>query len=118
MALCVISLLVGGISGCISGATITKTTTTESIGTTTTSALSSNGLQLRVSVNMTSLTPGEALQVSVSGYNTLATNNNVAAEKNWGGRWTHPRGLPECLCATIRSGCVSGSLYRSECFAG
>jgi hypothetical protein len=33
---------------------------------------------------MTSLTPGEALQVSVSGYNTLATNNNVAAEKNWG----------------------------------
>jgi hypothetical protein len=86
MVCCLISLLVGGISGCASGSTTTGTTTTESTttGPTTATAQSSNGLQLRASVNVTSLTSGEALQVSVSEYNTLAITNNVTAEKSWG----------------------------------
>jgi rhodanese-related sulfurtransferase len=51
---------------------------------TTTSAQSENGLQLRVSVNASSLTSGKALQITLSEYNTLSTTNNVSAEKNWG----------------------------------
>ena len=51
--------------------------------TSTTSAPSSNGLQLQVSVNATTLTSGEALQISVSEYNTLSTINNVTAATNW-----------------------------------
>ena len=82
MACCLICILVSGVSGCANGAKTTESTTTGPI--TTTSALSPNGLQLRVSVNVTSLTPGEVLQISLSEYNTLTTTNNVSAEKNWG----------------------------------
>jgi hypothetical protein len=59
-------------------------TTTESTTTaTTTSTQSENGLQLQVSLNATSLASGEPLQINVSEYNTLPTNNNIAAT-NWG----------------------------------
>jgi len=84
--------LAGGITAWIqdgyptSGSTTTESPTTQpiTIMPTTTSALSPNGLQLQVSVNATNLSPGEALQISLSEYNTLATINNVRAEKNWG----------------------------------
>ena len=82
MACCLICILVSGVSGCANGATTTESTTTGPI--TTTSALSPNGLQLRVSVNTTSLTAGEVLQISLSEYNTLSTTNNVSSEKSWG----------------------------------
>ena len=87
-----ICLLVYGITGCASGSSTTETTSIESttMGTTgtttaestTTSAQSSNGLQLRFSINATSLAPGETLQVNMSEYNTLATNDNVSAGEN------------------------------------
>jgi succinate-acetate transporter protein len=61
-----------------------QTTTETTIATlTTTTAQSGNGLQLQVSVNATTLTSGEPLQINVSDYNTLSTNNNVAAATNW-----------------------------------
>ena len=50
---------------------------------TTTTVTSTNGLQLQVSVNNTSLTLGEPLQISVSEYNTLSTTNNVTATTKW-----------------------------------
>jgi rhodanese-related sulfurtransferase len=50
----------------------------------TTSTQSGNELQLQASVNTTTLTPGEALQINVSEYNTLSTTNNVAAGTHWG----------------------------------
>jgi hypothetical protein len=34
-------------------------------------------------VNGTTLSSGQALQISVSEYNTLSVTNNVSAEKNW-----------------------------------
>ena len=62
-----------------------QTTTETTIATlTTTTAQSGNGLQLQVSVNAATLTPGEPLQINVNEYNTLSTNNNVAAATNWG----------------------------------
>jgi hypothetical protein len=44
---------------------------------------STNGLQLQVSINATSLNPGEPLQISINEYNALSTDNNVAAATNW-----------------------------------
>lgn len=44
---------------------------------------SAQGLQLRASLNSTLLQPGEALQVVVSEFNTLASSNNVSASKQW-----------------------------------
>jgi hypothetical protein len=70
------------ITGC--SQTTTKTITTVITPTTTTSVQSENGLQLRVSVNATSLTSGEELQINASEYNTLATTNDISAAPNWG----------------------------------
>ena len=62
-----------------------QTTTETTIATlTTTTAQSGNGLQLQVSVNAATLTSGEPLQINVSEYNTLSTNNSVAAATKWG----------------------------------
>ena len=74
--------MAGGITAWIQdGYSVTAPTTSE---TTTTSVQSSNGLQLQVSVNATTLTHGEALQISVSEYNALSTINNVTVATNWG----------------------------------
>jgi rhodanese-related sulfurtransferase len=74
--------IAGGITAWIQDGypTTAPTTTTPS----TTSTQSKNGLQLQVSANTTILTPGEALKIDVSEYNTLTTDNNVAAATNWG----------------------------------
>ena len=61
-------------------ATSTPTTTTTPL---TTTVQSMNGLQLQVSINATSLTPGEPLQINISEYNVLSTGNNIAAATNW-----------------------------------
>ena len=61
-----------------------RTTKTTISTLTTTTAQSGNGLQLQVSVNAAILTQGEPLQINISDYNTLPTNNNVAAATNWG----------------------------------
>ena len=71
------------VSVLMAGCTPTTTTTTAATPTTTT-ALSGNGLQLQVSVNAAALTPGEPLQINVSEYNALPTNNSVATATNWG----------------------------------
>ena len=79
--------LAGGITAWIQdGYPISPSITTQpmTIMPTTTSAQLPKGLQLRVSVNTTSLKSGEALQISVSEYNTLATTNDISSEKNWG----------------------------------
>jgi activator of HSP90 ATPase len=60
--------------------TTTPTTTTPS----TTSTRYENGLQLQASVNTTTLTPGETLQINVSEYNTFSTDNNILAATCWG----------------------------------
>ena len=62
----------------------TQTTTTTTMTTLTTTVQSGNGLQLQVSVNAATLTPGEPLQINVGEYNTLSTNNNITAATNWG----------------------------------
>jgi rhodanese-related sulfurtransferase len=74
--------MAGGITAWIQDGypTTAPATTTPS----TASTQSGNGLQLQVSVNTTTLTPGEALQINVSEYNTLSTTNNVTAATNWG----------------------------------
>jgi hypothetical protein len=73
------AIVVVSTAGCAE--TTTKTTTAT---LTTTTAQSVNGLQLHLSVDAAALTPGEPLQINVSEYNTLSTNNNVGAAKNWG----------------------------------
>ena len=57
------------VSVLMAGCTPTTTTTTPTTPTTTT-AQSGNGLQLQVSVNAATLTPGEPLQINVSEYAT------------------------------------------------
>jgi hypothetical protein len=44
-----------------------------------------NGLQLQVSINATSLAPGEPLQISISECNALSAGNNVTSATNWKG---------------------------------
>jgi rhodanese-related sulfurtransferase len=69
-----------------SSPTVTTTSTTTQPSTTTpltTTVQSMNGLQLQISINATSLTPGEPLQIAISEYNALSTGNNVAAATNW-----------------------------------
>jgi hypothetical protein len=61
-----------------------QTTTGTTSATLTTTVQSVNGLRLQVTVNAATLTPGEPLQINISEYNTLSTNNNVAAATNWG----------------------------------
>jgi rhodanese-related sulfurtransferase len=74
--------MAGGITAWIQdGYPVTAPATLE---TTTTSAQSSNGLRLQVSVNTTALTSGQTLLISVSEYNTLPAANNVVAAENWG----------------------------------
>jgi rhodanese-related sulfurtransferase len=74
--------MAGGITAWMqAGYPITQPATTAS---TTTSVQSTDGLQLQVAVNATSLTPGENLQISVGEYNTLTTANSVSSGKNWG----------------------------------
>jgi rhodanese-related sulfurtransferase len=64
--------------------TTTSTVTTPTSTTpSTTTVQSMNGLQLQVSINATSLTSGESLQIAISEYNALSTGNNVAAATNW-----------------------------------
>lgn len=78
--------MAGGITAWIQdGYPIVGPITTETTITTqtTTSTQSENGLRLQFSVNTTILTPGEPLQINVNEYNTLSTNNNVAATTNW-----------------------------------
>lgn len=67
------------------------TTTTQTLTSTsttgipiTTSAQSIDGLELQVSLNATSLTSSELLQINLDEYNTLSAENNVSAGKNWG----------------------------------
>ena len=45
---------------------------------------SSNGLQLQLSVNVTSITSGESVLITVGEYNTLMTPNNLSAAQKWG----------------------------------
>ena len=79
--------LTGGITAWIQdgypviGTATTDLTPTQSI--TTAPAQLPNGLQLRVSVNTTSLNPGEALQITVTEYNTLATTNDLTCGTSW-----------------------------------
>ena len=72
----------GGITAWIQDGYPTTAPVTTTLSTTSTQ--SENGLQLRVSLNTTALTPREALQINVSEYNTLSTDNNVLIATNWG----------------------------------
>ena len=74
--------IAGGITAWIQDGYPTTEPATTTPSTTTTQ--SENGLQLQASVNTTTLTPGEALQINVSEYNTLSIDNNVKAATNWG----------------------------------
>jgi rhodanese-related sulfurtransferase len=79
--------LTGGITAWIQdgypvlGTATTDLTSTQSI--TTAPAQLPNGLELQVAVNTTILNPGEALQITVSEYNTLTTTNDLTCGKNW-----------------------------------
>ena len=66
-------------SACSQATTHTISVTTPS----TTTWQSTNGLQLELSINTTSITPGEPLQIAISEYNTHSTGNNIAAATNW-----------------------------------
>jgi hypothetical protein len=59
------------------------TITSTSSGTSSTSVGASNGLQLRLALNTTNLTPGSRLGITVSEYNTEATANNITVAQNW-----------------------------------
>ena len=79
--------LTGGITAWIQdgypviGTTTTDSTPTQSVTTEPTKL--PNGLQLQLSVNSTKLNSGEALQITVSEYNALATTNNLSCGKSW-----------------------------------
>ena len=64
--------------------TTTGPTTTTTVMPTMTSTQSLNGLQFQVSISSSDISSGEPFQISISEYNTLASSNNVSAEKNWG----------------------------------
>lgn len=61
------------------GATSSSTADTSS----STATGSANGLQLRLSLNATSLAEGGALGISVSEFNTQTTANNVTKARDW-----------------------------------
>ena len=42
-----------------------------------------DNLQLRLSLNATTLAPGQTFSITVSEYNTLTTTNNVTAASSW-----------------------------------
>ena len=82
--------LAGGITAWIQAgypiAMPTTTTPTSVVTTTATTVVtpSSNGLQLTLSVNTSTFSQGESIQIVANEYNTMSTANNVAAENNWG----------------------------------
>ena len=57
--------------------------TTTSAARGSASAASTQGLQLRASLNSTQLQPGDALQIVVSEFNTLTSSNNVSVSTQW-----------------------------------
>jgi len=70
----------------MSGVQQTQTQSTVSTAAGQSSSASADslyGLQLRVNLNATNLLSGESLQVSVSEFNTLSTFNNVSASERW-----------------------------------
>lgn len=61
----------------------TSSSPTSSTSSSGTSTIGSNGLQLRLALNATSLLPGASLGVTVSEFNTEATANNVTKGALW-----------------------------------
>lgn len=49
----------------------------------TSSTLPANGLSLRVSINATTITSGQTVNVTVGDYNTLPTTKNISASSDW-----------------------------------
>jgi hypothetical protein len=98
----------------VSMAGCAQTTTGTTIATlTTTTVRSVNGLQFHVSVNAATLSPGEPLQINVSEYNTLPTNNNIAAATNWG-----VNGLTFGACPNINVLPFGAAIFRGKYDAG
>ena len=56
---------------------------TGSFSLTRTSATGGNGLQLQLSINATSVAPGQSVGISVDEYNTLTQANNLTASDGW-----------------------------------
>jgi hypothetical protein len=93
LALAIPIALHGGNTTSTSTATSTAGSSTTSTASTATSsgtggsssayADSQQSLQLRVSVNATSLAPGKTLEVNASEYNTLNAANNVTKSGEW-----------------------------------
>lgn len=108
--------------------TVTSTTTYTSTeteayapGAAVTTAVGSNGLRLSASINATQLTIGQELNISVSLFNTLQTNNRVIAQNTWipsyavEGNWTF-YGIPVSIftdCYPTSEGGSSGIFWPS-----
>ncbi|MDG6967699.1 MAG: hypothetical protein JRN03_08250 [Nitrososphaerota archaeon] len=61
----------------------TGTSSSTTLGPSSTATGSSNGLQLRLSLNVTGIKEGGTLGISVSEFNTQAATNNVTRAQNW-----------------------------------
>jgi hypothetical protein len=90
-----------------------RTATETTIATLTTTIQSVNGLQLQVSINAATLTPGESLRITVTEYNPLRANNNVVAATNWG-----VNGLTIGACPNINVLPFGAALFRGKYNAG
>ncbi len=89
------TVLVVGMPGSQSGSSTQSTGTASSLSsastTSTTSHLSNatasenmnDSLQLRLSLNATTINPGQTLMITISEFNTLSTANNVTASDSW-----------------------------------
>ena len=81
----------------LTGGTTTSASTTSvsSTSTSSTSTGESSGLQLRLSLNATSVKPGGAIEITASEYNTLSTQVNITKASDWA-----VQGLSLGPCAT------------------
>lgn len=56
---------------------------TASFDQTSASGTGANGLKLELSINTTSIAPGQSLEISLGDYNTLSRANNLSAADGW-----------------------------------
>lgn len=83
VAAVVVALVVGALLLYPSGPGAPGTTSSSGYASSSTSAPSSNGLQLRLALNASTLAPGSPLGISVSEFNTRSTTNNVTKAGLW-----------------------------------
>src|ERR1035438_2825550 len=70
-------------SSATSSSSVSTSSTTTRLANAVATDDTNDNLQLRLSVNATTVAPGQAFTIAVSEFNTLTTTNNVSAANTW-----------------------------------